>query len=278
MNAFMIFSKKHRKMVHKKHPNQDNRTVSKILGEWWYALPADKKAEYHELAKSVKDAHFQLHPDWKWCSKDRRKSSTSGKGGAAAGAANATGGDGKQRLVSVDGSDSLENDMCPSTPGGSGSGGAQPAELQGDIIPLTIDSYNVACDEAPATIGGGQSGKDNGKAKMLKNEQQSDEDEQMVVVEDEQPPSKLDLQCRERVNDLDMDEAPYDYRKQQQQQQQQHSQTEADQVSWRSRGISICTSNPKQFTSCYSVLRRIMPRSAMAKQCLRQQLPAVIAR
>jgi len=25
----------------------------------------------------VKEAHFKAHPDWKWCSKDRRKSSTS---------------------------------------------------------------------------------------------------------------------------------------------------------------------------------------------------------
>lgn len=76
MNAFMIFSKKHRKLVHKKHPNQDNRTVSKILGEWWYALKPEEKAPYNELASSYKDAHFKLHPEWKWCSKDRRKSTT----------------------------------------------------------------------------------------------------------------------------------------------------------------------------------------------------------
>lgn len=71
MNAFIIFSKKHRKLVHKKHPNQDNRTVSKILGEWWYALKPEEKAKYHELASSVKDAHYKAHPEWKWCSKDR---------------------------------------------------------------------------------------------------------------------------------------------------------------------------------------------------------------
>ncbi|XP_043064916.1 putative transcription factor capicua isoform X3 [Drosophila ficusphila] len=216
MNAFMIFSKKHRKMVHKKHPNQDNRTVSKILGEWWYALKPEQKAQYHELASSVKDAHFKLHPEWKWCSKDRRKSSTStatpgGKAGAAAGT-----GDAKQRLVSVDGSDSLENDMCPSTPGGSGSCGGQgmSSDLQGDIIPLTIDNYNSTCDEAPTTI----SMKSSGNGKLMKNELPSDEDEQMLVVEDEQPQQpakKLDLHCRERVNDSDMDEAPFDYRKQQ---------------------------------------------------------------
>ncbi|XP_017113655.1 putative transcription factor capicua isoform X11 [Drosophila elegans] len=216
MNAFMIFSKKHRKMVHKKHPNQDNRTVSKILGEWWYALKPEQKAQYHELASSVKDAHFKLHPEWKWCSKDRRKSSTStatpgGKAGGAPGT-----GDAKQRLVSVDGSDSLEHDMCPSTPGGSGSCGGQgmSSDLQGDIIPLTIDNYNSTCDEAPTTI----SMKSSGHGKLMKNELPSDEDEQMLVVEEEQPQQpvkKLDLHCRERVNDSDMDDAPFDFRKQQ---------------------------------------------------------------
>lgn len=85
MNAFMIFSKKHRKLVHKKHPNQDNRTVSKILGEWWYALKPEEKAPYNELASSYKDAHFKLHPEWKWCSKDRRKSTTATNNNATSG-------------------------------------------------------------------------------------------------------------------------------------------------------------------------------------------------
>lgn len=68
MNAFMIFSKRHRALVHKKHPNQDNRTVSKILGEWWYALKPEQKKQYHELASEVKEAHFRAHPEWKWYS------------------------------------------------------------------------------------------------------------------------------------------------------------------------------------------------------------------
>ncbi|KAJ8982812.1 hypothetical protein NQ317_010433 [Molorchus minor] len=76
MNAFMIFSKRHRTLVHQRHPNQDNRTVSKILGEWWYALGPAEKKKYHELASEVKEAHFKAHPEWKWCNKDRRKSST----------------------------------------------------------------------------------------------------------------------------------------------------------------------------------------------------------
>lgn len=77
MNAFMIFSKRHRPVVHEKHPNQDNRTVSKILGEWWYALGAEEKQKYHDLAHQVKEAHFKAHPQWKWCNKERRKSSSS---------------------------------------------------------------------------------------------------------------------------------------------------------------------------------------------------------
>ncbi|XP_029432503.1 protein capicua homolog isoform X2 [Rhinatrema bivittatum] len=76
MNAFMIFSKRHRALVHQRHPNQDNRTVSKILGEWWYALGSKEKQKYHDLAFQVKEAHFKAHPDWKWCNKDRKKSTS----------------------------------------------------------------------------------------------------------------------------------------------------------------------------------------------------------
>ena len=86
MNAFMIFSKRHRPLVHQKHPNQDNRTVSKILSEWWYSLEADSKKEYQKLAAQIRDAHFKAHPQWKWTSKERKKSaSTSGKKGEAKG-------------------------------------------------------------------------------------------------------------------------------------------------------------------------------------------------
>jgi len=53
MNAFMIFSKRHRALVHQKHPHQDNRTVSKILGEWWYNLGAKDKQKYIDLAAQV---------------------------------------------------------------------------------------------------------------------------------------------------------------------------------------------------------------------------------
>ncbi|GMT36118.1 hypothetical protein PFISCL1PPCAC_27415, partial [Pristionchus fissidentatus] len=72
MNAFMIFSKRHRPLVHAKYPSRDNRTVSKILGEWWYALGPEKKQEYHELAAQVKEAHHRAFPDWRWTSKGEK--------------------------------------------------------------------------------------------------------------------------------------------------------------------------------------------------------------
>ena len=87
MNAFMIFSKRHRALVHQKHPNSDNRTVSKILGEWWYSLAAPEKQKYQDLAHKVKEAHYKRHPEWKWCSK-------SGGAAGAEGALQGVGGEG----------------------------------------------------------------------------------------------------------------------------------------------------------------------------------------
>lgn len=124
MNAFMIFSKKHRGLVHEQHPNQDNRTVSKILGEWWYALDPNGKNHYHVLASEVKEAHFKAHPEWKWCSKDRKKSTNSIK-------------DGRCRIASTDGPD----EQSPSTP----------AEHVPEQIPLTISSYNNCIEEPDST-------------------------------------------------------------------------------------------------------------------------------
>ena len=58
MNAFMIFSKRHRPLVHQRHPNQDNRTVSKILGEWWYALDPNDRSKYEQLAVQVNNLYY----------------------------------------------------------------------------------------------------------------------------------------------------------------------------------------------------------------------------
>ena len=48
-------------------------------------MSPDGKKKYHELANQVKEAHFRAHPEWKWCSKERRKSSTSSTGSVTGG-------------------------------------------------------------------------------------------------------------------------------------------------------------------------------------------------
>lgn len=196
MNAFMIFSKRHRALVHQKHPNQDNRTVSKILGEWWYALKQDEKTKYHELASEVKEAHFRAHPEWKWCSKDRRKSSSSTK-------------DGRGRMDSFDGNDSFD-EKSPTTPSEHGPAGAAVPQLN-DIIPTTIAPYNTANhpDEESARPDGSGAGEkmDHDDGTM------SDDDQQMVIAEESaalQPISEsaveIDLKCAEKVGDSDVDD------------------------------------------------------------------------
>ncbi|XP_076675835.1 putative transcription factor capicua isoform X9 [Andrena cerasifolii] len=191
MNAFMIFSKRHRAVVHQRHPNQDNRTVSKILGEWWYALGPEEKQKYHELASEVKEAHFKAHPDWKWCNKDRRKSSTTSfKGSESRGKLNSTG---------------EETDMGPPT----------------DDIPLTpraTDEITIPVttvyNEAPTIEVINQSHAhrimemsmpvENTESDLKQEEDgnASDED-QMVICEDPQP--EIDLKCKDKLTDSDND-------------------------------------------------------------------------
>ena len=54
MNAFLIFCKRHRSMVREKHPDRDNRSVTRILGDLWANLAEDEKAVYTNLAKQVR--------------------------------------------------------------------------------------------------------------------------------------------------------------------------------------------------------------------------------
>lgn len=66
MNSFMIYAKRHRAQVHQLYPLCDNRTVSKILSDTWYAMDAEKKREYFALAAEMRQEHFRLHPNFKW--------------------------------------------------------------------------------------------------------------------------------------------------------------------------------------------------------------------
>lgn len=53
MNAFLIFCKRHRSVVRDRYPHLENRSVTKILGEWWANIEPTEKVLYTELAKQV---------------------------------------------------------------------------------------------------------------------------------------------------------------------------------------------------------------------------------
>ncbi|XP_029031928.2 putative transcription factor capicua isoform X3 [Osmia bicornis bicornis] len=191
MNAFMIFSKRHRAVVHQRHPNQDNRTVSKILGEWWYALGSEEKQKYHDLASEVKEAHFKAHPDWKWCSKDRRKtSSTSFKGSESRGKLNSTG---------------EETDMgpptddIPLTPRASDEITVPVTTVYNEVptIEVVNQSHIHRIMEMPLQVETAES-----DIKQDEDGNASDED-QMVICEDPQP--EIDLKCKDKLTDSDND-------------------------------------------------------------------------
>lgn len=70
MNAFLIFCKRHRSVVKSKYPHLENRSITKILGEWWAALDTDQKQTYTELARQYKEAFMKANPDFKWYKTD----------------------------------------------------------------------------------------------------------------------------------------------------------------------------------------------------------------
>ncbi|XP_061678898.1 protein capicua homolog [Syngnathoides biaculeatus] len=220
MNAFMIFSKRHRALVHQRHPNQDNRTVSKILGEWWYALGANEKQQYHDLAFQVKEAHFRAHPDWKWCNKDRRKSLSDGRGAPK---------DPRERSMSETAdaySESQAPEGKPASSPWTGGGERQAGEPSDGRRPRPRAFSHSAVHalerrrDAEKEDGTGffrgrppppPSSRHQGGAcddvtsdeeRMVICEEEGDDD----VMEDSCPEGSVDLKCKERVTDSDQDQ------------------------------------------------------------------------
>ncbi|XP_011053409.1 PREDICTED: putative transcription factor capicua isoform X2 [Acromyrmex echinatior] len=195
MNAFMIFSKRHRAVVHQRHPNQDNRTVSKILGEWWYALGPEEKQKYHELASEVKEAHFKAHPDWKWCSKDRRKSSTTSFKGNETGRTklNSTG----EETDLLQGSSSEDPITIISTDEVSTPITTTCNETSTNVEIMNQSHTQHRISEIPLQIENAES-----DSKQDDDANGSDDD-QMVICEDPQP--EIDLKCKDKLTDSDND-------------------------------------------------------------------------
>ncbi|XP_047666711.1 protein capicua homolog isoform X2 [Tachysurus fulvidraco] len=222
MNAFMIFSKRHRALVHQRHPNQDNRTVSKILGEWWYALGPKEKQKYHDLAFQVKEAHFKAHPDWKWCNKDRKKSSSESR--------NAPGGkDVRERSMSetteppaVSVSSELKG-MGPGVVGVSERAGGERLARPRAFSQSAMHSLERSERSNPQVLAelaqicgdGGQFSSRGGAVSHVQrgvSEDMTSDEERMViceeegdddVIEDPYPASSIDLKCKEKVTDSD---------------------------------------------------------------------------
>ncbi|XP_074470313.1 protein capicua homolog isoform X2 [Sebastes fasciatus] len=220
MNAFMIFSKRHRALVHQRHPNQDNRTVSKILGEWWYALGPNEKQQYHDLAFQVKEAHFRAHPDWKWCNKDRRKSLSEGRGMPK---------EPRERSMSESIDPHPESQVLEGKGGGSGWPGG--SERRGGLFTGQRPRPRAFSQSAVHTLEQRERERDLEKedgASLVRHrpppqplyqggvsEEVTSDEERMViceeegdddVMEDSCPEGSIDLKCKERVTDSDEDE------------------------------------------------------------------------
>ncbi|XP_052327794.1 LOW QUALITY PROTEIN: protein capicua homolog [Oncorhynchus keta] len=225
MNAFMIFSKRHRALVHQRHPNQDNRTVSKILGEWWYALGPKEKQKYHDLAFQVKEAHFKAHPDWKWCNKDRRKSISEGRETPGAKEARERSMSESTEPESVSQGMEAKGAAGPDWPGGSerhvgAYSGQLPRprafsqsavhslerrERARDVEKLCRDGAGSFRSRPPTlslTQCGASEDVTSDEERMVICEEEGDDD----VMEDSCPEGSIDLKCKERVTDSDEDE------------------------------------------------------------------------
>ncbi|GAB6019604.1 hypothetical protein CHUAL_001169 [Chamberlinius hualienensis] len=201
MNAFMIFSKRHRALVHQRHPNQDNRTVSKILGEWWYSLDPGQKKEYHDLAYQVKEAHFKAHPDWKWCSRDRKKSSSTKDGGKG----NVNFDDTNNVTEPVDFTDNPNDNDADSrnqhntehVAAGTDASPMSLTESSGATVDVEHRKLSIADD--------GESTSDVYKENVKNKVKKSLESRRFSTSNDDSRAEVIDLKCQERVSDSESD-------------------------------------------------------------------------
>ncbi|XP_077464852.1 transcription factor 7-like 1 [Stigmatopora argus] len=64
LNAFMLFSKEHRKAVKAKSPSTNTAVINETLGKMWNLLADKEKAKYYKQAEEERKLHAQQHPDW----------------------------------------------------------------------------------------------------------------------------------------------------------------------------------------------------------------------
>eukprot|EP00741_Cyanophora_paradoxa_P002541 tig00000076_g2465.t1 len=62
-NCFILFMKEARPKLKEKWPHLTNAQISKLLGDLWAALPAEKKRKYEDMADRLREEFERQHPD-----------------------------------------------------------------------------------------------------------------------------------------------------------------------------------------------------------------------
>lgn len=79
LNAFILWSKKRRRVIANENPQMHNFDISRKLGLEWQKLSEEEKANYFEEAKRLKEEHKQLYPDYKYQPRKRDKTNKRNK-------------------------------------------------------------------------------------------------------------------------------------------------------------------------------------------------------
>ncbi|KAK3734221.1 hypothetical protein QZH41_003216 [Actinostola sp. cb2023] len=79
LNAFIIWSKKRRRVIANENPQMHNFDISRKLGLEWQKLSEEEKAYYFEEAKRLKEEHKERYPNYKYQPRKRDKSNKRGK-------------------------------------------------------------------------------------------------------------------------------------------------------------------------------------------------------
>ncbi|XP_068690604.1 uncharacterized protein [Montipora foliosa] len=66
MNAFILFSTKHRTFFNQLYPGKDNRKISTLLAEKWRSMKPEEKEPYRMEAKELMRQTKESHPDFKY--------------------------------------------------------------------------------------------------------------------------------------------------------------------------------------------------------------------
>jgi hypothetical protein len=79
LNAFIIWSKKRRRVIANENPQMHNFDISRKLGLEWQKLSEQEKSYYFDEAKRLKEEHKVMYPNYKYQPRKRDKTNKRGK-------------------------------------------------------------------------------------------------------------------------------------------------------------------------------------------------------